>query len=132
MRLTLQTDAAADADLAAENERAANLEPIRKFPVSKIRQQSDAMRDVAPVERRARRWRGCGAGAGSSLKSTLSNASRAAASVASSRSSFGPTILTDDRAYAGSANVSTTHARVVARAAARAAWVATLAAPEEM
>jgi|EP00982_Pelagococcus_subviridis_P004473 poly(A) RNA polymerase len=42
MRLTLQNDAAADADLAAENERAANLEPIRKFPVSKIRQQSGA------------------------------------------------------------------------------------------
>ena len=71
MRLTLQTDAAADADLAAENERAANLEPIRKFPVSKIRQQSDAMRDVAPVERRARRWRGCGAGNNATLAELL-------------------------------------------------------------
>ena len=71
MRLTLQTDAAADADLAAENERAANLEPIRKFPVSKIRQQSDAMRDIAPVERRARRWRGCGANNGATLAELL-------------------------------------------------------------
>jgi len=71
MRLTLQTDAAADADLAAENERAANLEPIRKFPVSKIRQQSDAMRDIAPVERRARRWRGCGAGNNATLAELL-------------------------------------------------------------
>lgn len=71
MRLTLQTDAAADADLAAENERAANLEPIRKFPVSKIRQQSDAMRDIAPVERRARRWRGCGSGNNATLAELL-------------------------------------------------------------
>ena len=61
LRLTLQSDAAADADLAAENERAANLEPIRKFPVSKIRQQSDQLRDVGPVERRAERYRGVGA-----------------------------------------------------------------------
>ena len=35
-------------------------EPIRKFPVSKIRQQSDALRDIAPVESRAVRWQGCG------------------------------------------------------------------------
>jgi DNA polymerase sigma len=60
LRLTLVSDAAADADLAAENERAANLEPIRKFPVSKIRQQSDALRDIAPVEQRSVRWQGCG------------------------------------------------------------------------
>ena len=60
LRMTLASEAAADADLAAENERAANLEPIRKFPVSKIRQQSDALRDVGPVEQRARRWQGCG------------------------------------------------------------------------
>ena len=43
-------------------------------------------------------WRGCGAGAGSARRSTLSNASRAAAKVASNKSSLGPTILTDDRA----------------------------------
>ena len=58
--MTLASEAAADADLAAENERAANLEPIRKFSVSKIRQQSDALRDVGPVEQRARRWQGFG------------------------------------------------------------------------
>ena len=63
LRLTLPSDAAADADLAAERERANNLEPVRKVPVSKIRQQSDAMRDVGLVEARAAspRWRGCGA-----------------------------------------------------------------------
>ena len=61
LRLTLTSDAAADADLAAENERAANLEPIRKFPVSKIRQQSDALRDIGTVEARSQRWQGCGA-----------------------------------------------------------------------
>jgi len=62
LRLTLPSDAAADADLAAERERANNLEPVRKTPVSKIRQQSDAMRDVGVVEARAAsRWRGCGA-----------------------------------------------------------------------
>ena len=60
LRMTLASEAAADADLAAENERAANLEPIRKFSVSKIRQQSDALRDVGPVEQRARRWQGFG------------------------------------------------------------------------
>ena len=58
--VTLASEAAADADLAADNERAANLEPIRKFSVSKIRQQSDALRDVGPVEQRARRWQGFG------------------------------------------------------------------------
>jgi len=63
LRLTLPSDAAADADLAAERERANNLDPVRKVPVSKIRQQSDAMRDVGLVEARASspRWRGCGA-----------------------------------------------------------------------
>ena len=62
LRLTLPSDAAADADLAAERERANNLEPVRKTPVSKIRQQSDAMRDAGVVEARAAsRWRGCGA-----------------------------------------------------------------------
>ena len=60
LRMTLASEAAADADLAAENERAANLEPIRKFSVSKIRQQSDALRDFGPVEQRARRWQGFG------------------------------------------------------------------------
>ena len=69
--LSLALVVVADADLAAENERAANLEPIRKFPVSKIRQQSDAMRDIAPVERRARRWRGCGANNGATLAELL-------------------------------------------------------------
>ena len=63
LRLTLPTDAAADADLAAERERANNLEPVRKTPVSKIRQQSDATRDVSLVAARAAspRWRGFGA-----------------------------------------------------------------------
>jgi hypothetical protein len=51
LRMTLVSDAAADADLAAENERAANLEPIRKFPVSKIRQQSDALREIGRARR---------------------------------------------------------------------------------
>ena len=63
LRLTLPSDAAADADLAAERERANNLDPVRKVPVSKIRQQSDASRDVGVVQARAAspRWRGFGA-----------------------------------------------------------------------
>ena len=63
LRLTLPSDAAADADLAAERERVNNLEPVRKTPVSKIRQQSDAMRaeDDVVEARAASRQRGCGA-----------------------------------------------------------------------
>lgn len=71
LRLTLQNNAAADADLAHENERANNLEPIRKFPVSKIRQQSDFLRDIEPVETRSARWRGCGAENQASLAELL-------------------------------------------------------------
>ena len=71
LRLTLPTPMAQDADLAHENERANNLEPIRKFPVSKIRQQSDLLRDIGPVEDRASRWLGCGSENQASLAELL-------------------------------------------------------------
>ena len=60
LRLTLPSDAAADADLAAGRERANNLEPVRKTPVSKIVQQSTRCAARA-WSRRARRRGGAGA-----------------------------------------------------------------------